>query len=217
MRDGSAGTGSETDHVGRRAEGTLEIIGASGVERVERRPLEGAALPAHGVVDLDDIEPVVAPELTNRDLGGSGRRVDDQAERAAVQRQSAVIETIGDISARVIEHDGATGMGFVPSILIGDPTGGTEHEGAVTYDDLVGIELARGGAIDVEVDGRPFDDADGGRVEAGNRVEIDGAAAAEARGVGPGTDAAEVKGRARSGGPDGAVAADVGDSSREGI
>ena len=108
-------------------------------------------------------------------------------------------------------------MGFVPSILIGDPTGGTEHEGAVTYDDLVGIELARGGAIDVEVDGRPFDDADGGRVEAGNRVEIDGAAAAEARGVGPGTDAGEVERRARCGGPDGTEAADMGDGAGQGV
>ena len=213
--DGSAGTGTETNHVGRRAEGALEVIGAAGVEGVEGRPLEGAGLPAHGVVDLDDIEPVVAPELTGRDLGGSGRRVDDQAERAAVQRQSAVIETIGDISARVIEHDGAAGMGFVPSIPIGDPTGGTEHEGAVTHDDLVGIELAGGGAVDVEVDRRPLHDADGGRVEVGHRVEIDGAAAAEARGVGPGADAGEVERRAGRGGPDGAETADVGDGAGE--
>ena len=206
---------AETDHVGRGSEGALEVIGAAGVEAVEGRPLEGAGLPAHGVVDLDDIEPVVAPKLTGRDLGGSGRRVDDQAERAAVQRQSAIIETIGDISARVIEHDGAAGMGFVPSIPIGDPTGGTEHEGAVTHDDLVGIELAGGGAVDVEVDRRPLHDADGGRVEVGHRVEIDGAAAAEARGVGPSADAGEVERRAGRGGPDGAETADVGDGAGE--
>ena len=166
---------------------------------------------------MDDAETVVAAQLTSGDFRGRGRGVHNQAERAAIQREITVIETVSDVSSRVIEHEGATGVGFRPKITIGDPTGGTEHEGAVTYDDLVGIELARGGAIDVEVDGRPFDDADGGRVEAGNRIEIDGAAAAEARGVGPGTDAGEVERRARCGGPDGTEAADMGDGAGQGV
>ena len=207
----------ETDHVGRRTEGALEIIGAAGVSVIEGGPLQDAPLPAHGVIDMDGAETVVAAQLTSGDFRGRGRGVHDHTERTSAQVEITIVQTVGDVGARIIQQDGASGVRCVPTIEARETTGGTEHEGAIAHDDLVGSELTGRRSVDVEVDGRPFDDADGRGGKVRNGVEINGAATAEGRGIGPGADASEVEGRARGRGPHGTVAADVGDSSREGI